>query len=177
MYINDTLFAIGLMGLQKTAREASYTHTHNTHTIEKVDEEKLARAIVKEQRQQEQEAEEREQRINREMEEAVRSPLRWHQYSHKKEIDKLRHLLLKEKPCLLPHSNLLSKLRIYNSDDNADTFYVKIGSDTIQAIVLQWYMFECNSNHPNTRNFWRENIDGNIYFIIKNEFAEELGWI
>ena len=187
MSIDPCLFTMGILGLQRSIeRSAAHTThtTHTTHITEKIDEEKLAHAIVREQRRQEQNTEEQARRVEEDLKNDTEHQFTLYAIRHGRDTavyEKTRslfRLLKKEKPSLEAFSPSLSRLQIYPPTTESGEYYIKIGKSEIcvEAYVFQLYLGFFASHCAGNRKFWRENMSGNIYFVIKNEFAEELGW-
>jgi hypothetical protein len=87
-------------------------------------------------------------------------------------------LLKREKPLFEVFSSSLLRLQIHPPLTKNEEYYVKIGKSEIcvEAYIFQIYLEFFASHCAGNRKFWRENVNGDIYFIIKNEFVEELGW-
>lgn len=179
MHIDPTLFALGMMSATNAIKENNYINSHasysSSHSYGKpttIDEKKLADEIVK--------AQERKKLKDIEFNRKYEASLDCYcirfgrdDYQTPEEMEQLKLALNKGKPSCLYHTENSYKIHIYRPDDNCGECYVKIGEDIVSAYILQLYMHYFGSTATDCH---REIIDGDIYFIIKNDFVEKLGW-
>jgi hypothetical protein len=179
MYIDPTLFALGVMSATNAIKESNYSNSHTSYSSSHsysnpitIDEKKLAEEIVK--------AQERKKLQDAKFEREYEKSLDCYcitygrdDYKTPKEMEQLKLALRKNKPSCLYHTDSNYKIRIYRPDNSCEECYVKIGEDIVSAYILQLYMRYFGATATDCH---REIIDGDICFIIKNEFAEELGW-
>jgi hypothetical protein len=163
--------------IKENTRNDSHTyHTYHTscETTPEIDEKKLAEELVEAQERKKL----RDEKFKREYEKSLDCYCIQYGrdvYRTPKEMKYLQSVLQKNKPVCFSHTNSAYKVRIYPPDNEMSEYYVEIGTDKVSAYILQFYMSYFGSRLCG--DYHRENINGEIYFIIKKEFAEELRWI
>ena len=179
MYIDPTLFTLGVMSVTNAIKDSNHNNSHtscnqsyshsNTTTI---NEEKLAEEIVKAQERKKL----RDAKFEREYEKSLECYCikNGRDYDTRKEMKQLQFVLQKELPICLPHKNDVYKIFIHRPDNNCAECYVKIGNNIVSAYILQLYMHYFGST---TTECHREIISNELYFIIKEDFLRQLGWI
>lgn len=176
MYIDPALFTLGVMSVTNAIKENTRNDSHTYHTscktTPKIDEKKLAEELVEAQERKKL----RDEKFKREYEKSLDCYCIQYGrdvYGTPKEMKYLQSVLQKNKPVCFSHTNSAYKVRIYPPDNEMSEYYVEIGTDKVSAYILQFYMSYFGS-HPS--DYHRENINGEIYFIIKIDFLKQMGW-
>lgn len=188
MYIDPNLAILGMLTISNAInnQKTEYHHTHSiTHSeahseTPKISEKLLAEEIVRAQQKQK----DTEELIKYQVAQELKTDL-VHQlcmYSIEKgssrsnsdkEMKELIQILSKHKPELTEYSTSHYQFRIFPPNDTCKEYFVVIGEKIVSAFIFELYMFYFRNC---LKQCYRANIDGNIYFIIEKDFAEQRGW-